>query len=217
MVAPLIAAGTRVAAQGAARGAASRTAAQQGTRRVAARETEQGIRPATRTTGSRTTATEVEEPVAQPFSRQQQQMRVQTQSSTRAAPEYRISTMTWIFMTSVAVVFDLLQILVTLLAVVLAPLAVLTIPITGAALCIFWLWFMINGVSYLSGNKMGLKLTSALSSSIVELVPVLSALPGVTIGVTGVIIASRIEDAEKAKAAAKKAAQSRPNVPANNN
>lgn len=89
-----------------------------------------------------------------------------------------------------AVLFDLLQFLFTLF--------VFTIPLAWLssmfAVVLFWLWFLVLGVSYMSGRKAGLKMATALSAVIVELVPVVQALPGTLVGVIGVIVISRLED-----------------------
>lgn len=59
----------------------------------------------------------------------------------------------------------------------------------------FGFFFFFSGVNYFSGKRAALKLIAAFGSLVIELVPLLDALPAITAGVVGIIIASRIEDA----------------------
>ncbi len=108
-------------------------------------------------------------------------------------PTYRITGVSMFFMYSVAIMMDALQGLFTFL-VFTAPFAEL---VTFIAAPLFGLWFLIMGVSFFSGKSATSKVLSALGSTVIELVPFLDALPGITIGVYGVISASRKEDREK--------------------
>ncbi len=65
------------------------------------------------------------------------------------------------------------------------------------AIIVFGVWFAILGVNYFSGDRTGAKLLSMVGSSVVELVPLLDALPGITLGVWGIIYAVQKEDAAK--------------------
>lgn len=58
---------------------------------------------------------------------------------------------------------------------------------------IFGLWFFLCGVSY-TDRKAATKLLIILSSVVVELIPIIDALPAITFGVVALIIVSRIED-----------------------
>lgn len=106
-------------------------------------------------------------------------------------PTQRISGTTAGFMLAVAAILDGLQVLLTI-PVIFAPLSIL---VTFLAACIFGIWFAILGVSYVSGKNAGLKLFSAAGSLVVELVPLLDGLPTIVAGVSGVIFATRLEDA----------------------
>jgi hypothetical protein len=109
----------------------------------------------------------------------------------------KISNITAFFMITVALLLDLLQFLLTLL-VLTSPIAEL---VTFLALCIFGVWFAIMRVNYFSGRKVGMKVASAFGSAVVELVPILDAVPGITLGVAGVIVATRIEERSQQSAA----------------
>jgi hypothetical protein len=67
------------------------------------------------------------------------------------------------------------------------------------ALCIFGIWFALLDINYFSGKKVVAKILTLFSTSIIELMPILDALPMVTVGVTGIILISRVEDLEKSK------------------
>jgi len=97
------------------------------------------------------------------------------------------------FMLGAAAILDLIQIILTLF-VFTAPLAELS---TFIAMPLFGIWFLILGVSYFGGKRATAKVVSALGSAVVELIPFLDAVPGITLGVYGVIRASRKEDKEK--------------------
>jgi hypothetical protein len=102
----------------------------------------------------------------------------------------KISNITAFFMIIVALLFDLLQFLLTIM-VITAPLSIL---VTFFALCIFGVWFAVLGVNYFSGRKVALKTLSAIGSVIVEMVPLIDGLPAITAGVAGVILGTRLEN-----------------------
>lgn len=108
------------------------------------------------------------------------------------ASKKRVGTIAAFFMLATAITFDALQFFLTFIPFLGV---VINIFITVLAAMIFWLWFLLLGVSYFSGKKMGLKLAAAMGGLIVELVPIIDALPAITVGVTVVIIATRLEDA----------------------
>lgn len=110
-----------------------------------------------------------------------------------AVTPHKISNITAGFMIMLALLFDLLQFLLTIFVVT----ALLAELVTFFALCVYGVWFAIMRVNYFSGNKTGLKAASAFGSAVLELVPVLDGLPGITMGVIGVIAGTRLE--EKAK------------------
>jgi hypothetical protein len=109
--------------------------------------------------------------------------------------KYRVSGVSLGFLIALAVVFDALQIFLTLTVFG----AIFTVLVTFIAAVIFFLSFAILGVSYFSGRKPGLKIATIFTSSVLELVPILSAFPTVTIGVLGIALISRHEDRLAAK------------------
>lgn len=93
-----------------------------------------------------------------------------------------VGMITTILMITVALVFDGLQFILTLLlvGVVLNPI------ITVAAYLIFFLWFTLGcGVKF-----RGKSLTGGITTLILEFVPGLNALPGITFGVVITILTS---------------------------
>lgn len=118
-----------------------------------------------------------------------------------AAYPKRISNLVAGLMLGTALIFDGLQVLLTLTVVgsVASPL------ITFAAVSMFALWFLIYGINYIGGRKAGIKLASTVGATVAELVPLINGLPAITLGVLGVIYASRKEDKENAEAAQKAA------------
>ena len=105
-------------------------------------------------------------------------------------PTYRISWLTASFMIAIALVLDAIQFVLTLFLLT-EPLAELA---TFIAIPVFGVWFLLLGVNYFGGKRSTTKVISALGSTVVELIPFVDALPGITLGVGGVIWASRKED-----------------------
>jgi hypothetical protein len=97
-------------------------------------------------------------------------------------------------MLALALVFDGLQALVTLVPVLGQALSIM---LTIIAVTSFGLWFAIKGVSYFSGRKAGLKIAATLGSTVAELIPFIQALPAISLSVLVVIMASRLEDKEE--------------------
>lgn len=118
-----------------------------------------------------------------------------------AAYPKRISNLVAGLMLGTALIFDGLQALLTftLIGSVASPL------VTFAAVSVFALWFLIYGINYIGGRKAGIKLASTVGATVAELVPLINGLPAITLGVLGVIYASRKEDEENAVAARKAA------------
>ncbi len=104
--------------------------------------------------------------------------------------KHKIGNVTAGMMIVTALVVDAIQAFLTF-SVFLLPLSVL---ITFMAATMFFLWFALSGVKYI-GNDGGKKLLLALASTVAELVPVINALPATTVGVVGIIVQTRIEDA----------------------
>jgi hypothetical protein len=58
----------------------------------------------------------------------------------------------------------------------------------------FVLWFALMGVNFIAGRRAGMKMMAAFGTTIVELVPLVQALPAMSMGVAITIIASWLED-----------------------
>ncbi len=104
--------------------------------------------------------------------------------------KYRIS---WVIggpMLAIAAIFDAVQIFFNLTVF----LAIGSYAVDFLYIAIFPLWFYICGVSLLGGKKSGMKLASVVGGVVLESTPIVSAVPGITMSVLGMIIASRMED-----------------------
>jgi hypothetical protein len=108
---------------------------------------------------------------------------------------YRVSGVSMGFMIAIAAIFDLLQFLLTL-TVIGSLLAWLVTVFAGM---IFFVWFLILGINYFSGKKAAAKVGTILSTSVLEFIPILNALPTITIGVITIALVSRMEDRMSAK------------------
>lgn len=111
----------------------------------------------------------------------------------------RINIVVAFFMMVVAVLFDLAQFLISFFHV---------IPVAGNAIAVvftwflsivsafsFGLWFALLGVSYFGKNS-GKKLAIVLGSTVAELVPIINALPAISLGVFLLILQTKLEDAD---------------------
>lgn len=101
--------------------------------------------------------------------------------------EVRISKTTGILMLIVAVFFDLLNAGVNLIPVAGQIMAEL---ITIFAYCCLWFWFSLKGVSLVS-KKRAFRFFGA---SIIEIIPILNVLPGITLSVFLTIAQVQLED-----------------------
>jgi hypothetical protein len=108
------------------------------------------------------------------------------------ARPYRIGGVTAGLMIGTAIAFDAVQGLLTLTVVG----SLLSFLVTIVAGIIFALWFMFNGVS-IFGQNAAKKALISLSSFVVELVPLIDALPAITFGVVALIAQARTEDMKK--------------------
>lgn len=110
----------------------------------------------------------------------------------------RVGNLSAGFIVGLAIIFDLIQILVSFLHVIPfvgnAIAVVVAWFVAVVALLIFGLWFWWLGVNYFTGKRAGLKLLAVFGTFVIELVPLVDALPAITAGVVLVIIASRVED-----------------------
>jgi hypothetical protein len=101
--------------------------------------------------------------------------------------EPRISKTTGILMLIVAVFFDLLNAGVNLIPVAGQIMAEL---ITVFAYCCLWFWFSLKGVSLVSKKRA----FRFFGVSIIELIPILNVLPGITLSVLLTIAQVQLED-----------------------
>lgn len=117
------------------------------------------------------------------------------------APRMRVSVLTALFMMIVALLFDMLQFFVSFLH---------ALPVIGNAAAIvftwflgviatisFALWFTLLGVSYFGKNSTK-KLTVVIGATVAEMVPIINALPAITLGVAAIILIARSEDSKGA-------------------
>jgi hypothetical protein len=116
----------------------------------------------------------------------------------------KISNVNAFFIIAVAVICDCLQFLLTLGVIS----SIFNVLITIIAWVIFGVWFFILGINYFKGKKALSKVVSVFGSLVIELIPILDALPTLTLGVIGIIVSSRKEEAEARKLAQGEAAKS---------
>jgi len=69
--------------------------------------------------------------------------------------------------------------------------AVLSPVMSAVAWFVFWVWFMILGVSFVSNPK---KLLAMGGAGILEIIPILGALPAFTAGVSATVFITMAED-----------------------
>jgi len=104
-----------------------------------------------------------------------------------AAP--KIGNVTAGLMVGTALLIDGVQFLLSL-TILLLPFSLF---LTFIAFIGFGLWFSLCGVSYMKGG--GKKALTGAAAAIIELIPVVNALPATTAGVVLIIAQTRIEDA----------------------
>jgi hypothetical protein len=117
-------------------------------------------------------------------------------ASAPSRPTQKISSVQAFFMLATAFIVDATQFLVLFLPGVGE---VIEFFLGATSVILFGVWFALNGVSYFGGKKAGTKTMSALAGAVVELVPILDALPGTTLAIAGIIYSTRAEDAQKMK------------------
>jgi hypothetical protein len=108
---------------------------------------------------------------------------------------YRISTVQACFVIATCVIADGLQILLDVTGV----LAVAADIVTATVEFYVSMWFWWHGVTYTSGTKATSKFLTMFGMSIIEFIPIIDALPALTIGVIILIRASWAEDRETFK------------------
>jgi hypothetical protein len=107
-----------------------------------------------------------------------------------APVKYRINLITAGFMVGFALIVDGVQFLFTLTGV----LAIANSIISILAEFSLWLWCMLVGVNYFGGKQASKNIIAVLTAIVVELVPVLDALPAFTTQTIILIYNSRVED-----------------------
>ncbi len=113
-------------------------------------------------------------------------------------PKQRINTMVATSMVAVALCLDGLQTLMFFLNGIPAVGTVIDFVVSTfisfTAAAIFGIWFALLGVKYFSGKNAAKKTLIVMSSFIVELIPLIDALPAITFGVVAVIVQTYAED-----------------------
>ncbi len=118
--------------------------------------------------------------------------------------QYRISIGAACVIVAIVATLEGLQVLFDLL-VFTAPLSYL---ITFFALPSLWLTLrLFFGVEFFSGSKAPIKIASIIGAAAIEMIPFVNALPAITLGAIGAIVASRMEDRVKHFAAQRKLAE----------
>ncbi|HEY0011042.1 MAG TPA: hypothetical protein VGB97_04020 [Candidatus Paceibacterota bacterium] len=111
---------------------------------------------------------------------------------------YRVGTASAISLLTVELFLDGVQFLINLIPV-LGQVINLGVTFIGIFIASLWLFIFCDGVNYFTGKKAGLKVLGIMTGTVLELVPIVNALPALTLGVALVIIGTRMEDREKAK------------------
>lgn len=113
-----------------------------------------------------------------------------------------IGTFTAMALVGVAILFDGLQIIATFLHILPIPLVATALAtlipfyISIVAQMIFFMWFALLGVNANAGNRVFSKrFFIAMGTFIAEFVPLINALPVITVSVISLIAVSRAEDA----------------------
>ncbi|MBU6323651.1 MAG: hypothetical protein KGI41_03315 [Patescibacteria group bacterium] len=119
----------------------------------------------------------------------------------------RISLVTAGFMTGIALLLDAFQAIVSIAmgvtaaatagvgATVGVPIMFLTDWMVDMVAGVgFWVWFLLCDVN-LNGKNAGAIITNTVLSAVIEAVPLLDVLPGITFGVVRTILLVRAEDA----------------------
>jgi hypothetical protein len=103
----------------------------------------------------------------------------------------RISNGVALLLISFAVTIDGLEFFLTFLPLLGQAINLL---LSVFAFCALGLWFALLGVNYFGGKKAGLKAATLFAVPVIEMVPLVSALPALTAGVVILIMATWSED-----------------------
>lgn len=109
--------------------------------------------------------------------------------------EQRIGILSAVLMTVTALLFDGMQIFSTFVLNFVVPGSgfVGAEFVSFISVVAFGIWFGVKGVSYFDRNG-AMKVIIMLTSVIVELVPIIDAIPAITFGVVSLILITRAED-----------------------
>lgn len=111
----------------------------------------------------------------------------------------RIGTLTAFLLVGTALVIDAGQFIINFIPVIGQGLSFFG---SFFALALFGVWFLLLGVNYFEGRKAGVKIAASMGGAVAEMMPFISALPALTVSVTLIIMASRLEDVAAPRLAA---------------
>ena len=115
----------------------------------------------------------------------------QIKNTARTSPRRRISRTVAGLMVGTAALVDSGQFVLNLIPVLGQFMGLM---MSFIAFIGFVLWFALMGVNFIAGRRAGMKMMAAFGTTIVELVPLVQALPAMSMGVAITIIASWLED-----------------------
>ncbi|CAN5709650.1 hypothetical protein BH11PAT2_BH11PAT2_08620 [soil metagenome] len=107
----------------------------------------------------------------------------------------KVSNLNAVGIITIALILDAFQFLLSLTVIG----ALFDVFVAMVAWIIFFVWFFLMDIKYLSGKKSMTKILSVFGSLGIEAIPVVDDLPGLTVGVIGVIWSSRKEEAQQKK------------------
>lgn len=112
----------------------------------------------------------------------------------------KISTINAVFLIGAALLFDGIQFVLTLTVIG----TVAAWFVSAFAWILFLIWFALLGTNYFDKGA-GTKILTVFASVIAELMPLVNALPGITLGVVALIVQNRIAHAKESAVAPKAA------------
>lgn len=125
---------------------------------------------------------------------------------------YSLSKPTVVIMVTVALFYDFVQAIISLLHIIPAlgnlMAAIATALLSAVAWLTFYFWFKLHGIHFNTAKR---ALTMG-SGFIIELIPVLNILPGWTLAVILVILTTKVPAINKIENAGRVASGSKPNI-----
>ena len=106
--------------------------------------------------------------------------------------KYRVGTFGAVLLTATALILDGLQFILTFIPVIGQAISIFISMLAAAFFGVFF--FVFFRVNYFEGNKALAKIGTIITTTVVEFVPLVQALPAITLGVLSIIIFSRMED-----------------------